>query len=230
MTRYVPIAFVMVSMLAGAAAHAAGDALRGARAFQQCIACHSVEPGRHLTGPSLAHAWGSRAGTASGFQRYSEALQRSGLTWNDASLDRWLADPQKLVPDNVMPFSGVKDAGMRADLITYLKAVAENKAPHPPTGGGMMMGGGEPADLRKADAASQVASLRHCRDTYIVGTADGKIHKVWEYNVRLKTDSSERGPQSGKPVVTKSGMRGDRISIVFAAPAEISRFIRETCD
>ena len=95
--------------------------------------------------------------------------------------------------------------------------------------GGGMAGAG-PADLRHTDAASQVASLRHCRTTYTVRTAAGKTLQFGEFNVRLKTDASDRGPAPGKPVMTASGMRGDRVSIVFASPAELGRFIQEACD
>ncbi|HZR01818.1 MAG TPA: c-type cytochrome, partial [Burkholderiales bacterium] len=58
---------------------AAGDAARGASVFSACAACHSLEPGENLTGPSLAHVWGRKAGTLPDFHRYSEALQRSGV-------------------------------------------------------------------------------------------------------------------------------------------------------
>ena len=60
-------------------------------------------------------------------------------------------------------------------------------------------------------------------------TNDGKSNKVWEFNLRLKTDSSALGPQAGKPVIVGAGMQGDRASVVFAAPAEISGFIKELC-
>ncbi|MCL6640170.1 MAG: c-type cytochrome, partial [Candidatus Rokubacteria bacterium] len=75
----------------------AGDVARGAVAFQQCVACHSVEPGVHLTGPSLARIWGRRAASAEGFTRYSEPLRKSGLVWDAGTLDRWLSDPQAVV-------------------------------------------------------------------------------------------------------------------------------------
>lgn len=219
---------------AGAVAHATGDVTRGAAAFQQCAACHSVEPSRHLTGPSLAHVWGSKAGSAAGFDRYSDGLLRSGLVWNQQSLNRWLTNPAALVPGTFMAFPGMPDAKMREDVIAYLQAVSEGKAVAAPRGGGMMgggmMGGAQPADLRRAPADVQVTSLHHCRDTYVVKTAAGKTLKVWEYNLRLKTDSSSRGPAPGKPVMTESGMRGDRFSIVFASPKELGQFIEESCD
>lgn len=215
-----------------AVAHAAGDPVRGARAFAQCMACHSVEPGRHLTGPSLAHAWGRKAASAEGFLRYSDELTRSGLTWNAQTLDRWLANPQALVPGTSMTFPGIKEATARADVIAYLQAVAEGKAPAGQAAGrqGGMMGGSEPLNLKGAEPDSVVTSLEHCKDTYIVKTADGKVHKVWEYNVRLKTDSSKQGPNPGKPVVAGSGMQGDRVSIIFTSPKELGNFIKERCE
>lgn len=225
----------IVLLICTTAGMAAGDPSRGARAFQQCTMCHSVEPGRHLTGPSLAHVWGKKAGTAEGFNRYSEPLQRSGIVWNDKSLDQWLANPQAFVSGNYMAFAGIRDTTTRSDLIAYLNAVSEGKAPAAQARGGGMMGGGMmdssgPANLKQADAGSQVASLQHCRDTYIIKTAGGSTAKVWEYNVRLKTDSSINGPKPGKPVMTGSGMRGDRVSIIFASPTELSRFIKESCE
>jgi cytochrome c len=210
---------------------AAGDATRGAKIFQQCATCHSVKAGEHLTGPSLAHVWNQKAATVSGFQRYSEALKKSGVTWNDKSLDQWLTSPERFIPGNSMTFPGLKEAAAREDVITYLKSVSEGKAPA--VGGqkgGMMMGRADRPNLKKAGADAQVTLLTHCRDTYTVKTANGATHKIWEYNLRLKTDSSEYGPNPGKPVITGSGMMGDRASIVFAGPAEISTTITRTCE
>lgn len=224
-------ALVVLGCFPGVAS-SAGDPARGARAFAQCMACHSVEPGLNLTGPSLAHVWGRKAGTTEGFLRYSSALQRSGLVWDAKTLDRWLTDPQRTVPGTSMTFPGIKDTGMRADLIAFLQAVSEGKAP---AGSGRGMGGGmmgtaEPADLRRAPAEALVASLHRCHDTYILRTGAGATHKIWEYNLRLKTDSGPRGPLPGKPVVLGSGMRGDRVSVVFTSPAEIGQFVKESCD
>src|SRR2546421_5982339 len=89
-------------------ASAAGDAKRGAQLFGQCMACHSIEPGEHMTGPSLAHVWNRKAAGAKDFLRYSDALKRSGITWNETALDKWLAGPEQLVPGNSMPFPGVR--------------------------------------------------------------------------------------------------------------------------
>jgi cytochrome c len=85
------------------------------------------------------------------------------------------------------------------------------------------------ANLKNAPPQGQVASLSHCGDTYTVRTADGKVDKVWEFNLRLKTDSSKLGPSPGKPVIVGAGMQGDRASVVFATPGEISDFIKQSC-
>lgn len=110
------------ALLPSFAAGAGGDAATGARAFRSCAACHSLEPGRHSAGPSLAGVWGRKAGTAKGFGGYSAALKSSGIVWNDATLDAWLANPRAAVPGNAMGFPGVFDAAVRAALIAYLKA------------------------------------------------------------------------------------------------------------
>src|SRR5258707_11203821 len=94
-------------------AGAAGDAKRGAQLFGQCMACHSVQPGEHQTGPSLAHVWNRKAGMAEGFMRYSDPVKRSGITWNEATLDKWLANPAQLIAGNSMTFPGIKDPKAR---------------------------------------------------------------------------------------------------------------------
>ena len=213
-------------------AAAAGDPARGARVFGQCAACHSVRPAEHLTGPSLARVWGRKAGTEEGFRRYSEALKRFDVVWNDATLDKWLANPEAFVPGNNMTFPGLRDAKDREDIIAYLKAVAENRPPKAvQKGGGMGMMGMQSRrlDLHNAPTAGQVTSIRYCGDTYTIDSADGKSQKIWEFNLRLKTDSGKFGPAQGGPVVIGAGMQGDRASVVFASPKEISEMIKESC-
>jgi cytochrome c len=216
--------FVILMALAQGA-FAAGDAKRGAQVFQACMACHSVAEGEHLTGPSLAHAWNRKAGSAPGFQRYSDAMKRANLVWDDATLDKWLANPEAFVPGTSMTFAGLGQQKDRLDVAAYLQAVAENKTPQG-TAQGMQM---RKPDLHKAPPEAQVKAIRYCGDTYTVETADGKSQKVWEFNLRLKSDSSKLGPAPGKPVAVGAGMQGDRASIVFASPKEISEFIKADC-
>ena len=92
------------------------------QAFNQCTACHSTAPGKTIIGPSLAHAYGRKAGSVAGFQ-YSDAMKKSGLSWNAATLDSFLANPAGKVPGTLMGFAGLKDAAQRKAVIDYLKTL-----------------------------------------------------------------------------------------------------------
>ena len=110
--------------LAAAATSAvgAGRMPEGKQAYQACAACHSVAPGATGLGPSLFGVAGRKAGSAPGFN-YSRAMKDSNLTWTAQNLDAYLADPQKLVPGNHMPYSGMPDSQMRTALIDYLETL-----------------------------------------------------------------------------------------------------------
>jgi cytochrome c len=93
-----------------------GDPNRGKAAYSTCMACHSLD--QNQAGPKHRGVVGRRAGTIVGYN-YSAALKSSGIVWTPANLDRWLIDPQKMVPGAHMFFS-VTDAQKRADIIAYL--------------------------------------------------------------------------------------------------------------
>jgi cytochrome c len=114
--------FICAVALAAAAgaARADGDPVRGEQRYADCIACHSIEPGIHGVGPSLHGVFGREAGELADF-RYSPALKRSGVIWTADTVDAFVADPQKLVPLNRMPYDGMPDDRDRADLIAYLR-------------------------------------------------------------------------------------------------------------
>jgi cytochrome c len=102
-------------------AHEASPGQSRPAAYVQCISCHSVEPGRNGVGPSLHRIVGSKAASVPGYN-YSPALKQSGLTWDEATLDAWLAAPAKLVPGNKMAYFGQPDPAKRKAIIDYLKA------------------------------------------------------------------------------------------------------------
>lgn len=222
--RHLPLLALWLAL----SAHAAGDAKRGAQLFRACMACHSVAEGEHLTGPSLAHIWNRKAATAPGFQRYSDALKNKNIVWDEATLEKWLANPEAFVPGTSMTFAGLKEPKDRVDVAAYLRLVSEGKMAQPQGKGGMSMQARKP-DLHKAPPEAQVKAMRYCGDTYTVETGDGKSQKIWEFNLRLKSDSSKLGPAPGKPVAVGAGMQGDRASIIFASPKEISEFIKADC-
>jgi cytochrome c2 len=99
----------------GRADHRRGDR---AAAFAVCKACHSIEPGKNGIGPSLAGVFGAKAGVVPGFE-FSDAMKNSGLTFNQATLERYLTDPRGVVPGTKMAFGGVADAAKRQAIIDY---------------------------------------------------------------------------------------------------------------
>jgi len=225
----------LIVLVANIAQAQPGDATRGERLFGNCIACHSLQPDKNLTGPSLSGLFGRNAGGLESFARYSDALKSSGLVWNDKTLDTWLADPERAVPGNEMPFAGIKSAQDRADIIAYLKETSQpssRTAQKQAQGGGGMMGGmmrNAVPNLKKVDNATRVQSVRYCGDTYEIATADGKKRKFFERNLRFKTDSSEDGPTKGAPALVPAGMAGDRADVIFAAPEEFGQFVIQGC-
>jgi cytochrome c len=94
---------------------------------------------------------------------------------------------------------------------------------------GGMTGGGGDRNLKNPTSNEQVKAITYCHDTYRVTTGDGKTRAFWERNLRLKTDSSKDGPQTGAPALVPAGMMGDRADVIFAAPEEISKMIEARC-
>jgi len=236
MNRIQSIAMVILALvvLPYQAVAQPGDATRGERMYRGCVACHSLEPNRNMTGPSLAEVWSRKSGSLPSFPRYSPALKSAGIIWNNETLDEWIKDPQHFIPGNTMTFPGMKDARQRADLLAFLKDGAQpGHLPKPAQDagqmGGMMMSGGAVPNLKRLDPQDRVQSINHCGDTYKVSTADGKMRDFWERNLRFKTDVSDDGPQKGAPALVGAGMMGDRADVIFASPDEISGFIAHQC-
>jgi cytochrome c len=227
------VTILLFALSAASSADAAGDAVRGHAGFQHlCTACHSTAANQNMTGPSLAHIYGRKAGTLSTFDRYSPEMKSAELRWDEKTLDQWLKNPAALIPNNRMTFPGIAQANVRQDIIAYLKAVSSGSAPQTAGNqGGMdgMMGSGQLPDLKKDNPTAQVQSITHCRDTYRVTTADGQTHDFWERNLRFKTDMGELGPVAGKPILIHAGMMGDRADVIFSSSAEISRFVTPKC-
>ena len=98
----------------------AQNAQAGQQVFrQQCGICHDVAPGKNRIGPSLFGIVGRKAGSEAGFT-YSDGNKNSGTTWDEATLDKYLADPRAAIPGTKMTYAGVKNEQQRKDLIAYL--------------------------------------------------------------------------------------------------------------
>ena len=100
---------------------AANDTARGKELFEKrCSGCHS--PDRDMEGPHLGGVYGRRSGTITAFP-YSDALKKAQITWNADTLDRWLTDPEQLVPNTDMAFR-VQKADERDEIIQYLQQLS----------------------------------------------------------------------------------------------------------
>ncbi|MDQ2988568.1 MAG: cytochrome c family protein, partial [Pseudomonadota bacterium] len=95
----------------------------------RCAACHSFNFDR--TGPRHCDLFGRRAGSVASFE-YSKAMKNSKIVWNAKTLDRFLANPTKVVPGTSMTYAGVPDKAERAALIAYLKAANGGPECHGP--------------------------------------------------------------------------------------------------
>lgn len=241
MKRALTLCFTILALSTTVAAQTTeNNAILGARIFRACAACHSLEADRNMTGPSLAGVWNRKAGGLASFTRYSEVMRLSGITWDEQSLDGYLKNPAEFMPGNHMTFPGIPDDKARSSVVAFLQSLSEtpndqNRAAQPQPGMAQMQGIGPMQGMRPVprlktvDASSRVKSITYCRDTFTVTTEDGKSREFWERNLRFKTDSSDEGPDKEAPAILAAGMMGDRASVVFASPDEISRFIKLHC-
>ena len=119
-----PILAVVALFVLGSAASAAsltGDPARGEQLYEACTDCHSLD--KNDVGPRHRGVFGRRAGSLPDYS-YSEALKSSNIVWNEETLDKWLTDPQALVP-GVKMFFHLDNAQDRADVIAFLKERAK---------------------------------------------------------------------------------------------------------
>jgi cytochrome c len=113
--------FAAVLTMGMSVAQAEGDAAAGEKVFRKCKACHVVDSEKNRLGPHLVGIFGRAAGSLDGF-KYSKAMAESGITWDETTLDAYLADPKGYIPKNRMAFPGLKKEADRANIIAYLKA------------------------------------------------------------------------------------------------------------
>jgi cytochrome c len=108
-------------LLAGSATAAfAADPAAGEKIFKaQCGICHAVAEGQNRIGPTLFGVVGRAAGSVPGFN-YTADHKKLGVTWDAATLDKYLTNPRAMVPDTSMVYAGLKDDAERADLVAYL--------------------------------------------------------------------------------------------------------------
>lgn len=115
---------VSLMMALGGGAAQAGDATKGKKIFKKCKACHSLKVGKKKVGPSLHGIIGMEAAKMKGF-KYSKAMRASGVTWDEATLDKFLTKPKKFMKGTKMSFPGLKKEADRANVIAYIMEAAK---------------------------------------------------------------------------------------------------------
>lgn len=116
-------AFAGAVAIANTASAAGPDAAHGKQVFARCAACHDLNTGKSMIGPSLKGIIGRTSGTVAGYS-YSAAMKTKAVKWNPATLDAFLTAPMQYVSGTRMPFAGIPNAQDRADLIAYLQQAA----------------------------------------------------------------------------------------------------------
>lgn len=120
------LALCALALFAVAPGARADDLAAGKQQFNKCRACHSLEKGKNIIGPSLYGLFGRKAGTVPGYN-YSQANKKSGIVWNEKTLMEYLKKPQALVPGTKMTFAGIRSKRERDDLIAFLKVATKPK-------------------------------------------------------------------------------------------------------
>lgn len=114
---------ILVTLFFSASAHAAGDAIRGAKVFaEECAECHSVKEGKNKKGPSLFAALGRKAALIEDFN-YSDSMKSSGIVWTADKIQAYIQAPKKVVPGGKMKYDGLADAKDQQDIIEYLSTL-----------------------------------------------------------------------------------------------------------
>jgi cytochrome c len=120
------LAAVMLSTgVSAIAAEQAAAPKSGQGAFNNhCRTCHSVQAGDNRLGPTLHGVIGRKAGAEQGYAAYSGAMKGAGITWDEATLEKFIADPESVVRNNNMkPYKGIPDAKVRKEIVGYLKSI-----------------------------------------------------------------------------------------------------------
>ena len=116
----IPTVLVGSALCLAAGAVAAQDEAGKIEFNNHCRTCHSLDEGDNRLGPSLHGVVGRQAGTVEGYTS-SSSMASSGVTWDAATLDAFIENPDAVVPGHGMrPFQGITDPEIRAAIIAAM--------------------------------------------------------------------------------------------------------------
>ena len=102
-------------------AHSSENLKLGEKIFKKCKACHEIKKEKNKTGPHLINILGRKAGSLANYKKYSKAIKKSGIIWNEETIDVYLKSPKKFIKGGRMAFAGLKKEKDRKNVIAYLK-------------------------------------------------------------------------------------------------------------
>lgn len=120
MMRWTAVALALA--LGAQHAQAQGDVEAGKKTYNKCKSCHEIEAAKNKVGPHLVGILGRTAGAVADF-KYSDAMAKSGIVWNEETIAAYLKDPKDYVKGNKMTFVGLKSDEEITNLLAYLKSV-----------------------------------------------------------------------------------------------------------
>lgn len=120
--RGIAVRGLTVALAAGVAMPTLAAEVAPAAFNNHCRTCHSVKEGDNRLGPSLHNIHGAKAGSSSTYASYSQGLKSSDVVWDDATLDKFIENPDQVVPNNNMkPYKGIGDAAVRKQIVDFLR-------------------------------------------------------------------------------------------------------------
>lgn len=122
-TRGALVRGLIVVLAAGAAMPTLAAEVAPAAFNNHCRTCHSVKEGDNRLGPSLHNIHGAKAGSSSGYAGYSQGMKSAGVVWDDATLDKFIENPDQVIPNNNMkPYKGIDDPAVRKQIVDFLRS------------------------------------------------------------------------------------------------------------
>lgn len=122
-TRIVVVPGLAAFLTAGVAMPSFAAESAPAAFNNHCRTCHSVKEGDNRLGPSLHNIYGAKAGASSAYANYSQGMKSSGVTWDEATLDKFIENPDQVIPNNNMkPYKGIGDQAVRKQIVDFLKS------------------------------------------------------------------------------------------------------------